>query len=179
MNNVIEFSPKDDLPQVMSLQQFIADFGDGLLDAVRSQHPPIYRNQPDAHRDRILGRLLRQPYPAQREVVQAVTRLLVDQNEPAAVINGEMGTGKTMMAIGAAACLHSAGLQRTLIISPPHLVYKWRREIKETVPEARVWVLNGPDTLKQLLRLRVRSSVPSCWRRPKIDQQTRVMPTEY
>ncbi|HCF4141377.1 TPA: DEAD/DEAH box helicase, partial [Pseudomonas aeruginosa] len=38
--------------------------------------------------------------------------------------------------------------------SPPHLVYKWRREILETIPAARVWVLNGPDTLLKLLKLR-------------------------
>ncbi|ERX28360.1 hypothetical protein Q011_05869, partial [Pseudomonas aeruginosa 6077] len=31
---------------------------------------------------------------------------------------------------------------------------KWRREILETIPAARVWVLNGPDTLLKLLKLR-------------------------
>ena len=67
----------------------------------------------------------------------------------------------TMMAIAAAAVLHEEGYRRTLVISPPHLVYKWRREIKQTVPNARVWVLNGPDTLKKLLELRlVRFSKP-------------------
>jgi hypothetical protein len=40
------------------------------------------------------------------------------------------------------------------VVCPPHLVYKWRREIKQTVPNARVWVLNGPDTLKKLLALK-------------------------
>ncbi|KAA5622072.1 DEAD/DEAH box helicase, partial [Pseudomonas aeruginosa] len=63
-------------------------------------------------------------------------------------------TGKTMMAIAVAAVMHAAGYRRTLVISPPHLVYKWRREILETIPAARVWVLNGPDTLLKLLKLR-------------------------
>ncbi|MGU2182497.1 helicase-related protein, partial [Pseudomonas aeruginosa] len=49
---------------------------------------------------------------------------------------------------------HAAGYRRTLVVSPPHLVYKWRREILETIPAARVWVLNGPDTLLKLLKLR-------------------------
>ncbi|EPH1621247.1 helicase-related protein, partial [Pseudomonas aeruginosa] len=66
----------------------------------------------------------------------------------------EMGTGKTMMAIAVAAVMHAAGYRRTLVVSPPHLVYKWRREILETIPAARVWVLNGPDTLLKLLKLR-------------------------
>ncbi|MFU7548355.1 DEAD/DEAH box helicase, partial [Pseudomonas paraeruginosa] len=46
------------------------------------------------------------------------------------------------------------GYRRTLVLSPPHLVYKWRREIQETVAGAKVWVLNGPDTLVKLLKLR-------------------------
>ena len=87
-------------------------------------------------------------------MVQAVTRLLVDQGDPAAIINAEMGTGKTMMAICAAAVMHAEGYRRCIVISPPHLVYKWRREILDTVPNARVWILNGNDMLRKLLQLR-------------------------
>ncbi|MBG4277049.1 DEAD/DEAH box helicase, partial [Pseudomonas aeruginosa] len=96
----------------------------------------------------------RKPFAAQAEVVQAITALLLDRNEQAGIINAEMGTGKTMMAIAIAAVMHAAGYRRTLVVSPPHLVYKWRREILETIPAARVWVLNGPDTLLKLLKLR-------------------------
>ncbi|RTR50211.1 DEAD/DEAH box helicase, partial [Pseudomonas aeruginosa] len=83
-----------------------------------------------------------------------ITALLLDRHEQAGIINAEMGTGKTMMAIAVAAVMHAAGYRRTLVVSPPHLVYKWRREILETIPAARVWVLNGPDTLLKLLKLR-------------------------
>ena len=73
-----------------------------------------------------------------------------------AIVNGEMGVGKTLVSIAAAAVLQQTeGYGRTLVISPPHLVYKWRREILETVPGAKVVVLNGPCTLGQLLRLRL------------------------
>jgi len=58
------------------------------------------------------------------------------------------------MGIAAAAVLFAEGYRRTLVISPPHLVYKWRREILETIADARFWVLNGPDTLRQLLKIR-------------------------
>ncbi len=139
---------------VIPLSQFVSDFGDGLLEAVTRQNPPVYDGTPDPRRDAVTDFLKRKPFPAQRAVVQAVTRLLVDEAEQAAVINVEMGTGKTMMAICAAAVLHAEGYRRTLVIAPPHLVYKWRREILETVPGARVWVLNGPDTLRKLLQLR-------------------------
>ena len=141
-------------PEVIPLSQFIQEYGQGLLSAVQKQNPPIYDGVPDAVRSYLMDGLLRKPFEPQREVVQAVTRLLVDEGQPAAIINAEMGTGKTMMAIAAAAVMHEEGYQRALVIAPPHLVYKWRREIKATVPNARVWILNGPDTLRKLLQLR-------------------------
>ncbi len=139
---------------VIALSAFVEDFGDGLLEAVARQNPPVYDGQADIYRDAIMDGLTRSPFPAQREVVQAVSRLLIDADEPAAIINAEMGTGKTIMAIATAAVLHGEGARRFLVLSPPHLVYKWRREIRETIEGARVWVLNGPDTLRKLLALR-------------------------
>lgn len=139
---------------VISLSQFVADFGDSLLEAVQHQNPPVYRGAPVSRRNLVMDALSRKPFGAQRDVVHAVASLLIDEDQPASIINGEMGTGKTMMAIATAAVMHDAGFGRTLIISPPHLVYKWRREIKETVLNARVWILNGPDTLKKLLKIR-------------------------
>jgi len=139
---------------VIPLADFIRDFGDGLLKAVQQQNPPVYSGVANESRQHMMDTLLRIPFPAQADVVQAVSSLLVDEGEKATVINAEMGTGKTMMEIACAAVMHAEGYQRTLVISPPHLVYKWRREIMETVANARVWVLNGPDTLAKLLLLR-------------------------
>src|SRR2546422_10067333 len=98
------------------LFQYITDFGDSLLESVRSENPPIYDGKPDAARERVMEQLLRKPFGAQRETVQAVTKLLVDHHQPAAIINSEMGTGKTMMAIAAAAIMHAEGFRRTLVI---------------------------------------------------------------
>jgi superfamily II DNA or RNA helicase len=53
-----------------------------------------------------------------------VTELLINQGERAAIINAEMGTGKTCMSIATAAALYAEGYRRTLVLSPPHLVYK-------------------------------------------------------
>ncbi|MES2353124.1 MAG: DEAD/DEAH box helicase family protein [Pseudomonadota bacterium] len=152
METILEAS--QEITNVLALPQFIADFGDSLLESVRSGNPPIYDGKSDATRNQVMEQLLRKPFGAQQETVQAVTKLLVDHNQPAAVINAEMGTGKTMMAIATAAVMHAEGFRRTLVISPPHLVYKWRREIKQTIPNAIVTILNGPDTLRKLLALR-------------------------
>lgn len=145
----------------IALTQFIADFGDGLLDAVADQNPAAYNGRANPRRAEVMQGLLRKPFTPQAEVVQAVSALLFDRHQPAGIINAEMGTGKTMMAIALAAVAHAEGIHRSLVICPPHLVYKWRREIKQTAPDAQVWVLNGPDTLAKLLQLRLVRAKPS------------------
>ncbi|WP_373741618.1 DEAD/DEAH box helicase family protein [Neisseria sp.] len=145
----------------MPLAEFLADFGDSLFDAVTEQNRPVYHGQTYPETEAVWDALARPLFDAQREVVRAVVQQLIVDNKPAAVINAEMGTGKTMMSIAAAAAAHHAGLHRTLVLSPPHLVYKWRREILNTVPEARVWILNGNDTLAKLLQIRALDRKPA------------------
>src|SRR5258708_17016570 len=138
----------------ISLPDFVSEFGDELLDSLNRANPPVYTGQARAHRQLILASLKRRLFPAQADVVHAVTELLIDRGERAAIVNGEMGCGKTTVGIATAAVLNAEGYRRTLVLSPPHLVYKWRREIQETVAGAKVWVLNGPDTLGKLIKLR-------------------------
>lgn len=137
-----------------SLQDFVEEFGDELLDSLNRANPPVYNGTPRPERQLVLAGLKRQLFSAQAEVVHAAAELLVNQGERAAIINGEMGTGKTIVGIALATVLNAEGYRRTLVLSPPHLVYKWRREILETVAGAKVWVLNGPDTLLKLIKLR-------------------------
>jgi hypothetical protein len=141
-------------PLTLSLQDFVGEFGDELLDSLNRANPPVYTGQPQAHRQLVVASLKRKLFPAQAEVVHAAAELLVDRGERAAIVNGEMGCGKTTVGIATAAVLNAEGYRRTLVLSPPHLVYKWRREIQETVAGAKVWVLNGPDTLVKLIKLR-------------------------
>lgn len=150
---------------VIPLTEFISEFGDVLIDSLNKNNPPVYSGMTKPihyQRQQVMERLARKPYDAQADVVQAISALLIDQNESAAVINAEMGTGKTIMAIAAAAVLHAEGYRRQLVVSPPHLVYKWRREILETIPNARVWVLNGPDSLTKLIQLRADLGILPC-----------------
>jgi Type III restriction enzyme, res subunit len=152
------------LEQVLPLAEFISHFGSGLLQAVQNQNPPVYQGQRPKAWDSVLDGLMRKPFEAQRQAVYAIAQLLIGDEsqagQPACVLNAEMGTGKTMMGLAAAAVLHQAGFERTLVIAPPHLVYKWRREIIQTVPHAKVWVLNGPDTLRKLLMFRAMREKP-------------------
>lgn len=147
-------------PPELSLAKFVEDFGSGLMEAVRTQNPPIFTGEMQPARETVLAGLKRTLFSVQARAVHAVTALLLDHDEKSAIINGEMGCGKTMMGIAAAAVLHNVGYARTLVLSPPHLVYKWRREILDTVPHAEVVILNSADTLKQLQALRQTASQP-------------------
>ena len=136
----------------INLTDFIDEFGDEPPGVAQSLQPPVYTGSDNAHRQLVMDRLKRKPFAAQAEVVQAITALLLDRNEQAGIINAEMGTGKTMMAIAVAAVMR-AGYRRTLVVSPPHLVYKWRREIlRPSQPPASGY--HGPDTLLKLLATR-------------------------
>lgn len=157
MNALTQPTASAAAPLNINLTDFIDEFGDELLESLNRSNPPVYAGAINEQHERVMNDLKRKPFAAQAEVVQAIAALLLDRNEQAAIINAEMGTGKTMMAIAVAAVMHAAGYRRSMVIAPPHLVYKWRREILETIPNARVWVLNGPDTLVKLLKLRDQS----------------------
>ncbi|HMT58976.1 MAG TPA: DEAD/DEAH box helicase family protein, partial [Ottowia sp.] len=90
-------------PLTLSLQDFVGEFGDELLDALNSANPPVYTGQPQAHRQLIVASLKRKLFPAQAEVVHAAAELLIDRGERAAIVNGEMGCGKTTVGIATAA----------------------------------------------------------------------------
>lgn len=147
-------------PLHISLNDFVTEFGDELLDSLNRANPPVYAGWQRANRQLLLAGLKRKLFPAQADVVHAVSELLVNRGERAAIVNGEMGCGKTTVGIATAAVLNAEGYRRTLVLSPPHLVYKWRREIQETIAGAKVWVLNGPDTLVKPLKLREQLGLP-------------------
>lgn len=150
-----------DLSTSLSLQDFVAEFGEDLLDSAHRANPPVYDGQAKPYRQHVLAGLKRALFPAQADAVHAVAALLQDHGERAAIVNGEMGCGKTIVGIALAAVLNAEGYRRTLVLSPPHLVYKWRREIQKTVADARVWILNGPDTLVKLIKLREQLDRPA------------------
>ena len=70
-------------PLTLSLQDFVSEFGDELLDSLNRANPPVYTGQVRGHRQLILATLKRKLFPAQADVVHAVTELLVDRGERA------------------------------------------------------------------------------------------------
>lgn len=152
--NTLETTESTEPDHALSLHDFIDQFGEGLLDNIEAAHPARYQT-PSESRTQVMQSLKRVPFEAQAQAVQAISALLLDDGAPAGILNGEMGTGKSIMGVAASAiAYHEGKAKRFLLLAPPHLVYKWRREILDTVHNAKVWVLNGPDTLQSLLKLR-------------------------
>ena len=144
---VIEYQG-DELPL------FIGTYLNQLSDYVAETYKPLYQlsdYETSRYRPIIesLNRSRKIPFvnasgllPAQKHIVAAIATALEQQKT--AIINGEMGTGKTLQGISVAAAI---GAKRTLIVCPPHLVNKWKREAEVTWPLCRGFVI---ESLKEL-----------------------------
>ena len=143
--NLLGDEPKDDGDsENMDISEFIQTYKDAIAEKVTEAYAPRYQpGQPG--QDKPLPALVRKPMGAQEHAVRG-TALSLEVN-PGTIIVGEMGTGKTY--IGAAAA-HMAGFQNILVLVPPHLVNKWKREIEMTVPWARAAIVKTITDLKKL-----------------------------
>jgi len=126
----------------MNLGEFIDKFRDAIARRVVESYPPLYRPSENGG---VLPRLLRTPLGAQADAIRGAALSL--QAHRGTTVVGEMGTGKTF--IGAAAA-HMAGFQRVLILCPPHLTKKWKREVEQTVPFARAAIVTSITDLEKL-----------------------------
>lgn len=136
--------------KIIKLGDFVKQFGDSLNDAVNAQVQPRF-NQNTVLDQSLYQGFKRQPFVAQQRVIQATTELLKTQK--AAIINADMGCGKSILGVSVAKVLHDAGHKRALVICPPHLVHKWKREILQTI-DAEVIVLNGASAITKLQKIR-------------------------
>ena len=126
----------------MNLGDFIDRFKDAIAQRVVESYPPLYRPSENGG---TLPRLLRKPLGAQADAIKGAALSLKAHRGTTVV--GEMGTGKTF--IGAAAA-YMAGFKRILVVCPPHLVPKWKREVEMTVPGARAAVVESITDLERL-----------------------------
>jgi 16S rRNA G966 N2-methylase RsmD len=149
VTDVTTLSPTGEVQSLAGadLEAFLTRWLGPLTTRVAATYPPTYafdyEGNPFA---RILDRLsLRRQIPglecggllpAQKHVAAALATRLATQRD--AILVGEMGTGKSTVAVAVAAAL---GAKRTLILCPPHLVHKWRREAEVVWEDCEVTIL--------------------------------------
>ncbi len=126
----------------MNLGTFIDTFKDSIAQRVVESYPPLYR---PSEQTVPLPALLRRPLGAQADAIRGAALSL--QAHQGTTVVGEMGTGKTFIATSAA---HAAGFRRVLVLCPPHLVRKWKREVEETIPGARAAIVTSITDLERL-----------------------------
>jgi hypothetical protein len=91
--------------------------------------------------------LLRGPIGGQADAVRAIAWAM--KRHKGVVLDGEMGCGKTYVAVGAAviaALRLKLRLSRVFVTCPPHMTRKWAREIQSTTPRAQVVVIHSPSS---------------------------------
>ena len=126
----------------MDLAGFIDTYRDAIAKRVVESYPPLYR---PSENGQPLPKLLRSPLGAQRDAIRGAA-LSLEAHQGTTVV-GEMGTGKTFIATAAA---HMAGFTRVLVLCPPHLTRKWKREVEETIPHARAVIVSSITDLERL-----------------------------
>ena len=126
----------------MNLGGFIDTFKEAIAKRVVESYPPLYRPSENGGE---LPRLLRAPLGAQADAIRGAA-LSLEAHRGTTVV-GEMGTGKTFIAAAAA---YMAGFERILIICPPHLTKKWKREVEQTVPGASAAIVGSITDLERL-----------------------------
>ena len=126
----------------MDLAQFIDTSKEAIAQRVVESYPPLYRPSENGHG---LPALLRSPMGAQADAIRGAA-LSLEAHQGTNLV-GEMGTGKTF--IGASAA-HMAGFTRILVLCPPHLTRKWKREVEESIPGARAAIVASITDLERL-----------------------------
>lgn len=125
--------------KVVKLGDFLDRHGAKIAETIEKNLRPVYNPlQPEGVEefDSRIFTLLRPPLRVQGEVVKCLAKAAYNENVRHIFVTGEMGTGKTMVGLSVINCADRP--LRSLVLCPTHLVQKWIRETKDTIPNARV-----------------------------------------
>lgn len=121
----------------MTFADLLEAYSVDLLAALRSACPVLHDpGRDDEPSVEGLGRPL---WPPQTSTVHALDKLTRQPGRGALVI-GEVGTGKTSIALALA---QLRGVARSLVICPPHLLTSWENQVRIVRPDADVVVLES------------------------------------
>ena len=129
----------------MNFSQLLDLFREPITQAIIRMYPPLVLPKGPDPRD--LQPLVRRPKGAQADAIRAAAHSL--RRDVATTIVGEMGTGKTLIGIAA---VREASFRRPLILCPPQLPEKWRREVLQTIPGASAVIVRSITDLEQVRR---------------------------
>jgi len=133
--------------EIENVTDYLKTFGNNLAEKVKDNAKPLF-NPGDAW-DSKMNTLLRKPFAAQGDVIMSLMKVFEKQDS--AIICGEMGCGKTLLATSLP-YISTNGTRpaRTIVMCPGHLVRKWRKEIIETIPNAKAQIIRKLKDIMQI-----------------------------
>jgi SNF2 family DNA or RNA helicase len=146
----------------MELRKFIEKYGARLASKVEESLTYLYNPlKPEGileFEERIPA-LLRKPFPVQGEIIKGLSKALYSDGRRHLFLTGEMGVGKTLVSLSTV--FMSGNPLRVLVVCPTHLVGKWIRETKMTIPNVEVVNLSVKNVISILDGLRAVMQKPS------------------
>lgn len=130
--------PKEDFDGIETLDDYLLKYGKELADKVVDKNKPLFTPGEDLYPEYI-QKLKRKPIGIQNDVVATSVKKL--EKDDAVIVNAEMGTGKTLVGAAIPYVMKKGAPMRVLVMCPGHLIHKWKREIKDTIPGARAFIL--------------------------------------
>ena len=126
-----------------TLHDFITTHKEAITSQVRKNYPPLY--QPSKANHTGFPEKLRHPIGAQEDAIRAMAFSM--ENQRGSIVVGEMGTGKTYIAIAAS---HEIQAKRNLVLCPPQMVKKWKREVELTIKDAKAVIVRRIEDVRKL-----------------------------
>ena len=126
------------LQQINNITEYLKTYGTELAEKIKTEAEPLFK--PGDPWENKMVKLLRRPYQAQGDAIMGIIKTL--QNKSSVIVVGEMGSGKSIIGCSVPyICTNGRAPARTLIMCPGHLVQKWKREVKETIPQAEARIV--------------------------------------
>lgn len=143
-------------PVTVDLKSFLQSYGAQLSKKIQDKLTPVYDPAfPPSEVEEYAGRIEefhRKLFFVQKEVVKGLALAFYKKNREHVFVVGEMGTGKTTIALSVAAVAPVP--QRVLVVCPTHLVKKWIRETQAIIPDVRCVDLTVKNVISILQELR-------------------------
>jgi SNF2 family DNA or RNA helicase len=151
----------------VTLRDFIEKYGRALGEKIERILTPVYipgsEDPSVVEYEKKMQHLLRKPFPVQAEIVKGLSKALYKAGRKKLYLVGEMGTGKTMIALST--IYMAPEPLRVLVVCPGHLVEKWLREARITIPGIKTVDLAVKNCMSLLegLRYSGKPEVPEVW----------------
>lgn len=138
----------------MNMREYLKANVAVLKDQLRSVKP-IHNPDTDGL-DPCIGQMGMIPFPAQGHVIQGLYKALTKKDTiHTADACGDMGSGKSIIALGVANCLYQGKKSMSVLLSAPGItIPKWdKKEIAETLPDAKTRIIGSTDDAANYLRM--------------------------